>query len=70
VPHFSRLLREVGTLTVWDGHSCPSPLTLILTLTLICHPEEAESSAKRATPDEEPALSLPKEPMHFLNCLN
>jgi hypothetical protein len=33
---------------VWDGHSCPSPLTLIL----ICHPEEAESHPKRAIPDE------------------
>ncbi|MGC2792967.1 MAG: hypothetical protein WA899_13145, partial [Candidatus Sulfotelmatobacter sp.] len=37
--------------TAWDGHYCPSPLTLL------CHPEEAESHAKRATPDEEPALS-------------
>ena len=46
---------------MWDGHSCPSPLTLILILslssTLICHPEEAESPAKRATPNEEPAMS-------------
>jgi len=24
---------------------------------LACHPEEAESPAQRATPDEEPALS-------------
>jgi hypothetical protein len=44
---------------VWNGHSCPLPLTLP------CHPEEAESRAKRATPDEEPALSLPKGPMHL-----
>jgi hypothetical protein len=39
---------------VWSGHSCPLPLTLILTLTFVCHPEEAESHAKRATPDEGP----------------
>jgi hypothetical protein len=44
-------------LPVWDGHSCPSPLTLLLIL--ICHPEEAESHAKRATPNEGP--------MHFLS---
>ncbi len=30
-----------------------------------CHPEEAESHAKRATPDEEPALSLPKGPVQL-----
>jgi hypothetical protein len=42
---------------VWDGHSCPLPLTSISTLTLICHPEEAESHAKRVTPGEGP--------MHF-----
>jgi hypothetical protein len=30
-----------------------------------CHPEEAGSHAKRATPDEEPALSLPKGPMQL-----
>jgi len=30
VPHFSRPLREVGILTVSDGHSSPSPLTLIV----------------------------------------
>jgi hypothetical protein len=30
-----------------------------------CHPEEAESHAKRATPAEEPALSLPKGPMQL-----
>ncbi len=45
-------------LPVWVGHSCPTPLTLILILTLLltlrCHPEEAESHAKRATPDEGP----------------
>jgi hypothetical protein len=29
------------------------------------HPEEAESHAKRATPDEELALSLPKGPMQL-----
>ncbi|MGO9126372.1 MAG: type ISP restriction/modification enzyme [Terriglobales bacterium] len=29
-----------------------------------CHPEAAESDAKRATPNEEPALSLSKGPMH------
>jgi hypothetical protein len=61
--------KEIPRITagVWDGHSCPPPLTLMLTLTLIsiCHPEEAESYAKRATPDEDPALSLPKGPMHF-----
>jgi hypothetical protein len=34
-------------------------------LPLRCHPEEAESHAKRATPDEEPALSLPKGPMQL-----
>lgn len=41
-------------LSMWDGHSCPSPLTLL------CHLEEADSHAKRATPDEEPALSEPE----------
>jgi hypothetical protein len=30
-----------------------------------CHPEEAESHAKRTTPDEGPALSLPKGPMQL-----
>jgi hypothetical protein len=39
-----------------DGHSCPPPLTLLLTL--ICHPEEVESHAKRATPDEGPMHCL------------
>jgi hypothetical protein len=37
---------------VWNGHCCPLPLTLILIFA--CHPEEAESHAKRATPDEGP----------------
>jgi len=40
VPHFSRTLREVGfhnpqpspPLLVWNGHSCPLPLTLIVIL--------------------------------------
>jgi hypothetical protein len=36
----------------------------------ICHPEEAESYAKRATPDEEPALTLPQQPMHFVATLS
>ena len=35
---------------------------------LRCHPEEAESHAKRATPDEGPALSLPKGPMQLAAC--
>jgi hypothetical protein len=41
----------------------PLPLTLILILPSpsACHPEEAESRAQRATPDEEPALSLLKK---------
>src|SRR5271167_3541789 len=30
-----------------------------------CHPEEVESRANRATPDEEPALSLPKGPLQL-----
>ena len=34
VPHFSRLLREVGILIAWDGHSCPSPSTLIVKWTV------------------------------------
>jgi hypothetical protein len=60
---------RVGPLTVWVGHSCPTPLPLplILILILICHPEEAELHAKRATPNEEPALSLPKGPMQFVS---
>jgi hypothetical protein len=49
------LARDFHQWPVWDGHSRPLPLTLLLTL--ICHPEEAESHAKRATPDEELALS-------------
>jgi hypothetical protein len=32
---------------VWDGNSCRS-------LLILCHPEEAESHAKRATPNEGP----------------
>ena len=32
---------------------------------LRCHSEKAESHAKRATPNEEPALSLPKGPMQL-----
>ena len=59
---------------VWNGHSRPLPLPLPLTLTsiltfdfdLACHPEEAESHGKRAIPDEELALSLPKGPIHSL----
>jgi hypothetical protein len=30
-----------------------------------CHPEAAESLAQRGTPNEEPALSLPKGPMQL-----
>jgi hypothetical protein len=34
---------------------------------LTCHPEAAESPAKRATPNEEPALSLSKDPCNSAN---
>jgi hypothetical protein len=47
---------------VWSGHRRPLPLILkvVSLLPFACHPEEAESRAKRATSDEESALSLPK----------
>ena len=43
-----------------------TPLPILFDSALFdCHPEAAESHAKRATPNEELALSLPKGPMHF-----
>jgi|HubBroStandDraft_1064217.scaffolds.fasta_scaffold80206_3 hypothetical protein len=36
------------TLIVWDGHSCPSPLTLILILTLILTLTGKGTSSTRA----------------------
>jgi hypothetical protein len=42
---------------VWDGHFCPSPLTLLLPLPLLCHPEEEQSLA---TASDSPTKSLPR----------
>jgi hypothetical protein len=45
---------------MWNGHSCPLPLTYAVIL------RKRSRSRKRAAPDEEPALSLPKGPLQLL----
>jgi len=55
-PEPERMRRRSG------GTCCLSAAAKSLDFDPRCHPEEAESHAKRETPNEEPALSPPKDP--------